>query len=138
MASKVKVKKTALERFRKLARESKVEIQAYLLGNIVSPNLVVVTDFVYPKEYKAQTKTGVCWTGEEFSALKMRADFEGKNIVGDIHSHPNWFPIKSEPDHTAQIADQLRVCGICSVYGKKTYVRFWLAESSLPMEIIYK
>ena len=117
MASKVRVKKAALEKFRKLARESKLEIQAFLLGQIVSPNLVVVEDFVYPKTYGIQEKGKVAWLDDEYHALKLRAAAEGKQIVGDIHSHPAWVPIKSATDHASQIADQLRVCGICSVWG---------------------
>ena len=135
---KIKLKKTALDRFRKIARSTKLEVQAYLVGTIVSPFLVTVDYLAYPKVYGFQTKCGVAWTSEEYNELKRKAEYEGKSIVGDIHSHPAWFPIKSPQDHKAQIQEQLRVCGICSVFGKKTTVAFWLADSSLPLEVIHK
>ena len=136
--TKVKLKKGALDYFRQLARKTPLEIHAYLIGEIVSPTLVVVDKFAYPKRYEVQTPANVGWFGEDFIALKNRVEQAGKRIVGDIHSHPEWDAVMSPDDHRGAIIDALRVCGICSVYGGKTRVRFWVPESSLPCELIYK
>lgn len=137
MFSKVKVKQGALDYFRKRARNSHLEVHAYLLGNVISPELVEVTDFVYPKEYDQQTTTHVQWTADEYEKLKQRAEREGKKIVADIHTHPQWDAVMSPSDYKACLLDGLVICGIVSVYGKKTRVRFWTPTSALTCEIIY-
>jgi proteasome lid subunit RPN8/RPN11 len=137
MFSKVKVKKGALDYFRKLARNSPLEVHAYLLGNVISPELVEATDFVYPKEYDQQTATHVQWTADEYEKLKKRAEQEGKRVVGDIHSHPSWDAVMSPSDYKACLLDGLTICAIVSVYEKKTRVRFWTPTSALPCEMIY-
>lgn len=137
MFSKVIVRKGALDRFRKLARQSPLEIHAYLLGEIKSPELVEVTSFIYPKEYAIQTTSCVQWTEEEYSKLKQKAERRGLQIVGDCHSHPNWDAVMSRTDYESSIMYGLHVCGIVSVYGAKTRVRFWTPTSALPCEIIH-
>ena len=138
MFSRVRIKKGALNHFRKRAREAyPLEIHAFLFGIVNSVNEIEVTDVRYPKEYNLQTSNHVQWTVEEYAKLKERAAATNKLIVGDIHSHPNWDAVMSERDYNACILDSLNICGICSVYDKKTRVRFWTPTSSLPCEIIY-
>ncbi len=138
MYSKVRVRRGALDHFRQRARESyPLEIHAYLLGVINSVNEIEITDFRYPKSYHLQTKDTVQWTADEFAHLKELAAKNNKLIIGDIHSHPNWDAVMSGQDYQACILDSLLVCGIVSVYDKKTRVRFWTPTSSLPCEIKY-
>lgn len=138
MFSKVKLKKGALEHFRRKARAAyPLEIHAYLLGDILSPEMVQVTHFCYPKEYDTQTSKNVGWSSEEYYKLKDKASNKGLKIVGDIHSHPDWDAVMSPDDYKSCFLDSLSVCGICSIYGNKTRVRFWTPTSSLPCEIIY-
>ena len=135
---KVKLDKNQLDYFRRLARNSPLEIHAYLVGEIVSPGFVIVNRFAYPVEYKMQTSAGVQWYAAELDALRHQALTENQIVVGDIHSHPNWDAVMSPDDYTGAIVDGLRMCGICSVYGSKTRVRFWVPDCALPCEIIYK
>ena len=135
---KVKLDKNQLAHFRKLARTTPLEVHAYLVGEIVSPSLVKVDSFVYPIEYKIQTIDSVQWSAEEFGALHRQALAENRSVVGDIHSHPQWDAVMSPADYSGAVVDALRVCGICSVYGSKTRVRFWVPDCALPCEIVYK
>jgi proteasome lid subunit RPN8/RPN11 len=138
MFSRVKVKRGALNHFRRHARQNgNLEVHAYLLGQIISPELVEVYKFVYPKKYNIQTHERVQWTIEEYDELKRYAESKNLKVIGDIHSHPNWDAVMSPSDYRACLVDGLVVCGIVSVYGKKTRVRFWTPTSALPCEITY-
>ena len=118
MFTKVRVKKGALNHFRKKAREAyPLEIHAFLLGNIKSVKEIEITDFRYPKTYNIQTAGSVQWTADEFAELKERATANNKTIIGDIHSHPNWDAVMSEQDYNACILDSLSICAICSIYN---------------------
>lgn len=139
MFSKVRVKKGALNHFRKLAREAyPLEIQAYLAGTITSLDTVEITDFLYTSKYKLQNNNEVAWDDDEFHKVKDKIENEGKRILGDIHTHPNWDAVLSETDYESSVTQQLVICGICSVdKGKKTRVRFWTPTSCLHCKIIY-
>lgn len=137
MQSKVRVDKGKLNYFRRKARETNLEIQAYLIGKVVSPELTIIEKFIYPKQYAEQTANNVCWYLQDYNEVKKEAEEKGLRIVGDIHSHPNWFPVLSECDHRNHLADGQRITGICSTMQGRTKVYFWLAESSLPCKIEY-
>lgn len=137
MRPKIRVNKSALDYFRKKARDTNLEIQAYLIGEVVSPALTVVEEFVYPKSYHTQTTCEVNWFFEEYEAVKRSAEERGKRIVGDIHSHPNWDAVMSPTDYESHIEEGFRVCGLCSTMGRKTRVRFWVTESALPLQVEY-
>jgi proteasome lid subunit RPN8/RPN11 len=108
------------------------------VGEIVSPSFVKVEYFAYPAAYEKQTSGGVKWYNDEFDALRRRALLEGRVVIGDIHSHPQWDAVMSPADYESAVIDALRICGICSVYGSKTRVRFWVPDCALPCEIVYK
>lgn len=137
MFSKVKISKSQLDYFRKLARDTHLEIHAYLIGQVKSPELVEIQSFAYPKYYNVQTTTSVQWTADEYFILKQDIEDKGLRIVGDIHSHPQWDAVMSPDDYKACVLDGLCICGIVSVYGKRTRVRMWTPTSSLPCEIVY-
>jgi len=138
MYSKVRVKRGALNYFRRMARKSyPKEIQVYLLGKIVSMDEIHVTDFVYTNKYFKQTTNTVVWTQEEYNKLKLRAELEGKKIVGDAHSHPDWDAVMSPTDYAGAIIESLWLCGICSIHVNRTRFRFWTPTSALPCKIIY-
>ena len=137
MGATVHIKKSALDYFRSLARNSPFEVQAYLIGEVRSHNHFHVTSLVHPREYAMQTKECVQPSGEDYDRAKHQAYLEAKRILGDIHSHPEWDAVMSPPDYEACVTDGLQVCGIVSVRGRKTKVRFWLANSALPCEISY-
>jgi len=137
MASKVKVSRNALNYFRKLARSTDKEIEAYLIGEVVSPQLTVIHRFVYTKKYEKQTTDEVKWFDKETDALKLEAGEQKLAVVGSIHSHPNYWPIVSATDHIAHVTDQMRIMGVCATMKRKTMVCFWVTESCLPCEIIY-
>lgn len=141
MRSTVRVKRSQLNRFRKLARESSKEIQAFLVGRVVNPELTVIEWFAYAKRYAKQTASEVSWFLEDYEAIKKIAEDDGLRIVGDMHSHPEWDAVMSSTDAKSHVQDGHRICGICSTLGKsgnkRTRVRFWVMESALPAEIEY-
>lgn len=137
MIHKVRVKKSALDYCRKLARNNNKEIQSYLIGKVISPTVTEVVKFAHTKNYHTQTENEVAWYEHEFNEVKQKAEAEGLRIVGDIHSHPNWDAVMSPADYKNHIIEGNRVCGLISTQGKKTRVRFWIAESALPAEIEY-
>jgi len=138
MFSKVKVRKSALDHFRRLARENApLEIEAFLTGTIISVDEVEIINFHYTKDYRIQTKYEVQWSTEAMTDLKTKAEDINLRVLGSIHSHPNWDAVMSHADYHAYVTDQLIICGICSVYNRKTRVRFWTPTSALPCKIIY-
>ena len=136
MEACVRVSKHALDYFRKKARDCPYEVQAYLIGEVKYPNYIV-TSFEHPKEYELQTENNVQPSGEEYTKVKEKAYLEGRRIIGDIHSHPDWDAVMSPTDYEACMSDGLQICGIVSVRGRKTKVRFWQANSALPCEVKY-
>ena len=134
---KVRLKKSQLDYFKRLARESKLEIQAYLIGEVVNPHLTVIDSFEYTREYGTQTEIEVAWYKTEFDRVARKAEERGKRIIGDIHTHVNSDTILSDHDFKASYIIGARICGVCSVMGGKTKVRFWVPDCSLPCEIVY-
>lgn len=135
--NKVKLKKSALDYFRKLARESPLEIQAYLVGEVVSPALTLVHSLVYTLQYGVQTRNAVAWYRADYEKVRKEAEERGRRIVGSIHSHPDWDAVVSPSDYAACLAEGHRICGIVSTDGPKTRVRFWVMDCALPCEITY-
>lgn len=138
MATRVKIDKAQLDYFRQQARSSpNLEIMAYLIGEVVSPTLTVVDSFEYTSAYRTQTSGEVSWTWPEYNRVYKKAEEQKKRIVGFIHTHPQWDAVLSPADYGVCISDGSRICGIVSVYDRKTRVRFWTIDSALPCEITY-
>lgn len=137
MTNRVKLRKSALDYFRKLARESPLEIQAYLIGEVVHPNLTVVDSLAYTTKYGVQTRDQVGWYRSDYEAVRKQAEEHGRRIVGSIHSHPDWDAVVSPSDYEACIAEGHRVCGIVSTKGRSTRARFWVMDCALPCEVMY-
>ncbi len=134
----VKVKKSQLDRFRLVARNTYPnEVLAYLIGDILSPEEIVINSIEYTKKHAVQNTNTAQWTMAEYRRVEAKAIAKDLRVVGDIHSHPQWDAVLSGADYTSLIGMGLRVGAIVSVYKRKTRVRFWLAESSLPCEIEY-
>jgi proteasome lid subunit RPN8/RPN11 len=138
MFSKVRINKAALNYFRKLARDSYPnEIQAYLIGNVRAIDEIEVTRFAYPTRYEEQSPQGVAWFVEDVDKLRQQAESDGERVIGDCHSHPSWDAVMSGTDYRSSVFGGLLMCGIVSVYGRKTRVRFWNPNSALPCKVIY-
>src|ERR1039458_7159989 len=138
MFAKVKVKKGALDYFRKQARENfPYEILAYLVGKVISVDAVEITDFVYTTKYHTQTTGEVRWFQEDFDRIKEKFEVHGKRVLGDMHTHPSWDAVMSQTDYNGAITESLFICKICSIYNGRKRVRFWGPTSALPCKIIY-
>jgi proteasome lid subunit RPN8/RPN11 len=133
MKCRVRINKHALNYFRKKAKDAQPkEIQAFLIGRVISPELTIVDEVHYTKEYAEQSSSTVRWWMNDYEIVKKGAEERGLRVVGDLHSHPNWLPIMSSTDYRSHIEEGFRICGICSVIGRKTKVFFWTSESALP------
>jgi proteasome lid subunit RPN8/RPN11 len=141
MQSTVRVKRAQANYFRKVAldeaRRSGKEIQAYLVGRVVSPQLAVVESFHYPRQYAVQTTNAVQWYHDEHERVEKAAEAAGNRIIGDAHSHPDWDSVLSPTDYQSHIKEGFRIAGICSIYNGRTRLRFWIAESALPLSVEY-
>lgn len=136
--NKVKLKKSHLDRFRRLARESPLEIQAYMVGEVVSPTLTVVDNFAYTHEYGLQTRDQAAWFRRDYERVRKQAEERGRRIIGSIHSHPDLGDAVLSPgDYESCIAEGHRVCGIVSSDHGHTSVRFWVMDCALPADIVY-
>ena len=134
----VRVRRSQAKTFRRKAREAyPLEMQVYLSGHVVSPQLVVVDKFWYTTDYFRQTESEVQWTEAEYDRVLKAAEVSGKRIVGDAHSHPDWDAVLSPTDYQSHIKEGHRVAGICSIQNGRTRLRFWIAESALPLHIEY-
>lgn len=138
MNNKVKLQKSQLDRFRKLARESSLEIQAYLVGEVVKPNLTIIDSFAYTSEYGLQTRDQAAWYRKDYERVRKEAEGRGRRIIGSIHSHPDkGDAVLSPGDYESCIAEGHRVCGIVSANAVSSRVRFWVMDCALPADIIY-
>lgn len=137
MKNEVRLEKGALDYFRSLARNTPNEVLAYLVGDVVSPELTIVRYFAYTKQYADSDPWTVCWFTTDYDKMQAEADRLGKRVVGFIHSHPQWDAVMSPDDYKIMIKDGYRVCGIVSTHGRKTRARFWTADSALPCTIVY-
>jgi proteasome lid subunit RPN8/RPN11 len=133
----VRINRHQLAYFRKRARDSKKECLAYFLGEVVSPELVIVKRLYYPKTFSLQTTCGVTASEEESAAAYALAESSNMRVVGTIHSHPDWVPILSPTDYKEHIKMGDRLSAVVGVNGSKTRVYFWVAESALPLKIEY-
>jgi proteasome lid subunit RPN8/RPN11 len=138
MFSKVKVSTGALNYFRKKSREAcPLEIQAYLLGRIISVDEIEITKFLYTDNYAIQTNGSVCWYQEDLDKVRQQSIDTEQLVVGDIHSHPNWDAVMSPSDQSAAVVEGFSICGIVSINNNRTRVRFWTPTSALPCKIVY-
>ena len=140
MQNIIRLKKGILKYFVKKARCNSNEIQAYLIGNVVNPNLIVIDRFEYTKEYAVSTPDSVAWFTAEYERVKKKAEDGGRRIVGFVHSHPapNEGVVMSPEDYKVCIKEMFRVCGVCSVRADKTtHVEFWVMDCALPCDIQY-
>jgi proteasome lid subunit RPN8/RPN11 len=128
---KVRLRKSQLDKFRKLARCNKNEIYAYLIGTIDTSTQVTIKRIEYP-ELEESTPGGVRPEYDSWEDIDQKARADGDMIVGAIHSHPNWWPVMSPSDHKAHIVDNFRVSAICAVMNNRTKVYFWTSDSALP------
>jgi len=137
MSNRVKLKKSQLDYFRKLARKSDKEIMAYLVGEVKAKDLIVIDSFEYTKDYHTQTEQQVSWYVTEYNKVRERAEERGKSVIGYIHTHPQWDAVMSPVDYEGCVRDMHPLCGITSVNKGKTRTRFWVMDSSLPCDVIY-
>lgn len=138
MNNQVELRKHQLDRFRKLARESSLEIQAYLVGHIETPNLTVVEQFVYPSEYGLQTRRQAAWYRRDYERVRLQAEERGRRIIGSIHSHPMVDDaVLSPDDYESCIAEGHQICGIVTTNGHTSRTRFWVMDNALPADIVY-
>lgn len=133
---KIYLRKSQLAYFRKKAKQSPLEIEAYLIGRTTKTK-IVIEQFVYPKRYKIQTPSAVLWSDEDYNALLSKVKTQNKVLIGSIHSHPNWDNAMSETDYDSHIQNNYTTTGVCAIHDKGTWVRFWKPHSALPLRIVY-
>lgn len=137
MASMVYISKSQLDYFRRLARDDQREIMAYLIGHVFGPDYTRVDYVAYTNDYRVQTPGAVDWTVPEYVRVAREAEERGGRIVGFIHSHPEWDSVLSPGDYLKCISEGHHICGVVSVYGRRTRTRMWKMDCALPCEITH-
>lgn len=132
----VKVRRHHLDYFRKKAIKCPNEVYAVLVGFRASPTLVQIEYFKYPALEK-QTPDEVIIDDHSYGVIEEDAKAYGFQVVGTIHSHPNWTQEMSKCDWEVHKQNGYHITGIVSVLSKKTFVTFWEAGSPLPCSIRY-
>lgn len=130
----VRVHRGQLAYFRRKARQSEKEQYAMLIGNHLSPSVVDIHRFVYPK-LKVQSASAVQPDDDAYKREVKKAIDAGMTVVGTIHSHPNWMPVMSSTDHDGHVAEGDSISAVVGTMNGKTWVYFWRADSSLPCKI---
>jgi proteasome lid subunit RPN8/RPN11 len=123
--------------FRSKAKKNyPLEIQALLIGQRLSPNLVGVSYFVYPPQIQTVDWVEVPNTVYEETAELVNDD--GLKIVGTLHSHCDALPMMSQQDKRSHIAAGDAVSGILTVLSSgNTHLEFWKENDCLPLNIEY-
>lgn len=140
MSTKVRLSRGQLVYFRRKARATSNEIQAYLIGDVVSPTLAVIDSFEYPKKYAVSTPEEVAWYVADYELVKKKAEERGRRVIGFMHSHP--YPdgavVMSADDYKVCIKEMFRLCGVCTTDEKgRTTFEFWVMDSAVPCTVEY-
>lgn len=137
MQNTVRLNKHQLDWFRARSRQTRNEIQAFLVGEVVSPNLTVISSIEYPPAYAVSTPHNVQCYAMDIEKIQQDAIKSGNRIVGMIHNHPEWDAVLSPSDYELMLYYGYRVCGIVSTQGRKTRPRFWVMDTALPCVVEY-
>ncbi len=138
MTHVIRVRKSQLAYFGRYAHAAApLEVSAYLVGVAVSPELTVVNYFAYTRKYHRQGPEDIEWTDAEFKRVKRLGEKRGLAVLGDIHSHPDYWPVLSPTDHSNHITAQHRDSAVFAWIGRKSVACFWTADSALPLQIEY-
>jgi proteasome lid subunit RPN8/RPN11 len=132
----VRLKKSQLARFRRIARDSPNEQIAYLIGKKCRGKHIEVQQFVYP-QMDVSTPQAIKISPESVSSIHEAATRAGLAVVGTIHSHPNYLPIMSPCDLADHTSHEHYVSGIVEVTNRKTRVAFWTQHSPLVCVLEY-
>lgn len=132
----VQIKKHHLNYFRQKSRKSKNELYGLLIGTRISPTLVKVEHIKYPK-LEVSTPREVTVDSDSYFEIEENAKLNQFNVLGGIHSHPNYTPEMSQTDLKNHKDNSFSISGIVGIIGNKTIIRFWQVGSSLPATIEY-
>jgi len=132
----IRIRKHHLSYFRRKAARSNNEVFAMLLGRRISPSLIEVDFFKYPK-LERSTPSEVWADMYSFGLIEEDAKDDGLHIVADIHSHVNYPPVLSPCDYSDLKGSKCTLSGVVSVIGGRTWVNFWERDKSLPVSIVY-
>lgn len=132
---KVKCHKNQLDYFRRKARDTQNEIFAYLLGRVTA-HTVTIDAFIYPLLEESTPGAIIVGTAETEAVYAAASEF-GIQVVGDIHSHPNYVPVMSATDYADHKHFGNAVSGIVEVTNRRTRALFWQIGSALPCTLEY-
>lgn len=118
------------------ARNTGNEIYAVLVGHTPHRHVVQIETFSYPVMVSS-TPSG-CWCSEKsWQAIRDATKLQGLQIVGAIHSHPNWPPVMSPLDYKSHRVSADKITGIVEATNRRTRVFFWHDSSPLPCTLEY-
>jgi len=133
----VQVRYNHLYYFRKKALRSEVEIYAMLFGTRISPSIVDILSFQYPKVEAATYNSFKADKTSYNDLLAWGTTTQGWSFIGDLHSHPREDPAPSRADIKNHRCNHLMISGVVGIIGEVDIVQFWEACSPVPCTIKY-
>ena len=130
----VRLKKHHLQYFRNKARQTPNEIYAFLIGTRISPTLIQIERFRYPKLTMSTPALVVADVDSEVE-IEDIAKLNNYTIVGSLHSHPNYITPMSDCDLSTLKNSSHTVSGVLGIIGDKTFITFWCRDTPLPATI---
>jgi proteasome lid subunit RPN8/RPN11 len=108
------------------------ETFAYLIGKQVHKGLIEVHLFYYP-ELDVSTPGAVETIPFDIDSYAKEKDMQ---VVGDIHSHPDWPPVMSHSDHCDHKKNENKITAILEVpQTGRTRLAIWRDNTPLPCKI---
>lgn len=110
------------------------EMFAYLIGKQIHKGLIEVHHFYYPELYVS--------TPGEVKTVPFDIDTHAKTkdmqVVGDVHSHPDYLPVMSSKDHCDHKKNENKITAILEVpQVGRTRLVIWRDNTPLPCQIEY-
>ena len=127
--------------FREKARRAyPKETLALLVGQRISPQVVGVAYFMYPKTKTTPGGIEVDMSVQEYQDLCEVLNHKSPALkyLGTLHSHPGDTPIMSAEDKANHVACGDSVSGILTVPANgRAALEFWQAKDCLPLKVEY-
>jgi len=132
----VRLYRNHLDYFKRKCKKSKNEEYAVLVGYRISPTVVEIHKWRYPK-LAVKTPDAIQTTPGALVTIVEFAKEHGMVIVGDIHSHIDEDSAMSRTDFLDHKKHNHCITGILGTIRKTSQVSFWEIDSPLKASLQY-
>lgn len=133
----IRLSRKTLNYFRRKALANPTrEIYGLLAGERHGPNLIQLHKIYYPKMDRSDSQNADP-NDESVFAITEFAEKCGLRLFGSIHSHIGSSTQLSSDDFKAFLNGEEEIQAVCNVMDRKTWITFWVSNSSLACKIEY-